>query len=123
MTERSTAQHTFIPDLTSPKDVEGGRAVPQVKVEANVDGARVVRIAFQPGDVFADHKAPKPILVMGQQGRIEFTVWPGSEAEGTPEIVELTPGTAIHVPAHQLHALRSLGDAPAAATLILLTGE
>lgn len=123
MTEHNAAQHTFISDLTAPKDVEGDRAVPQVKVEANVDGARVVRLAFQSGDVFADHKAPKPILVMGQQGRIEFTVWPGAEAEGTPEIVELTPGTAIHVPAHQLHALRSLGDAPAIATLILLAGE
>ncbi|WP_296215329.1 hypothetical protein ACKFRT_09675 [Corynebacterium sp. YSMAA1_1_F7] len=123
MTEHNAAQHTFIPALTAPNDVEGGRAIPQVKVAANVEGARVVRIAFRPGDVFADHKAPKPILVMGQQGRIEFTVWPGPDSEGTPEIIELAPGTAIHVPAQQLHALRALDDAPAIATLILLTGE
>ena len=50
------------------------RAVPQVTKVAELEGATVVRLSFRAGDTMANHKAPRPILVLGQTGSVTFTI-------------------------------------------------
>ncbi|KAB1503197.1 hypothetical protein F7230_06585 [Corynebacterium sp. 320] len=122
---------TYITDLRGEHShSEGeGRAVPTVKKVADLDGARIIRLTFRAGDVMADHQAPAPIVVLGQEGSIEFTVGASStEAPNSSQqdpdsshTVTLSQGSAIHVAAGQVHSLRA--QEPAQATLILFTGS
>ena len=84
---------------------------PELKVLGKFAGANVVRIAFAAGEVFPAHQAARPIIVMGQTGRVRFT------AEG--ETVVLEPGTAVHVEANVPHDLAT--DEDSTVTLFVLT--
>ncbi len=94
------------------------RPTPQIKMAGIVDGARVIRLSFRPGDVMADHRASLPILIFGQTGSITVTV--GADTD-TLDSFTLTPGTALSIEANKVHALRA--DHAATATLVVLTGS
>ncbi|QYH19583.1 XRE family transcriptional regulator [Corynebacterium aquatimens] len=74
--------------------------------------ATVVRLAFAPGDALPEHKAARPIIVMGQTGRVNFT------AEG--ETISLQSGTAVHLEADIPHDL--CADEESTVTLLILSG-
>lgn len=107
---------TFIDKLAdSPDEKTNDRNVPTLKVVSALDGVRVIRLTFRDGEVLADHAAPKPILVMGQKGTLDFEVEDGEETKQ----FTLGPGTAVHVDAKQTHRLAAT-DGPATATLLIL---
>lgn len=83
---------------------------PDVAMVAKTEGANVVRLSFRPGQVMADHRAPRPILVLGQRGEVVVTIG--------DDTLTLRPGSAIHIDAQVTHALRA--DAEAAVTLLVL---
>lgn len=88
------------------------RSVPDVQIQEKLPGATVVRLSFRDGDVMADHHAPAPILVLGQRGKLRFSV--GGED------LTLEPGTSVYVEAEKVHALYAEhGDA--AITLVILS--
>lgn len=119
---KPSADWTYFAELDTAKHSgPAGRAAPEVKLVGQVDGARVIRIAFAAGDTMADHQAPAPILVLGQVGSVEFTVQPenGTETTEAAETVVIKPGSAIHVPARRTHKLHATTDATV--TLVLLT--
>ena len=61
---------TFIDKLADyPDPRTNDRPVPTLKILAQRDGVRIVRLTFRDGDVLADHAAPVPILVLGQKKR------------------------------------------------------
>lgn len=93
------------------------RAVPQVTKVAELEGATVVRLSFRAGDTMANHKAPRPILVLGQTGSVTFTIGDADAGEPVDEIT-LAPGKAVHVDEGKIHALHA--DAPAVVTLLIL---
>lgn len=102
----------IIEGLQAAKSAENQRRDrPQVKVLGRHEGATVVRLSFEAGDVMPDHKAAWPILVVGQAGRVEFS------AEGETQVVE--PGCAVHLGAGIIHELVARENA--AVTLVILT--
>ncbi|MFW0783238.1 cupin domain-containing protein [Gordonia sp. CPCC 206044] len=99
---------TAIVGLDEPTTPSGDR--PQIEVLARTTGANVVRISFRAGQVMAEHRTARPILVVGQRGDVDFTV------EG--ETTRLAPGVAIHVEPDVTHALAASTDA--VVTLLVL---
>lgn len=114
---------TYLTGLDAEKTAgPAGRAVPEVKLQATVERARIVRISFAAGDVMADHQAPAPIVVLGQVGEVELTVRSGEDdgdADGAGTTVTVRPGTAIHIAARLTHSLRAV--VASAVTLMVLT--
>lgn len=92
--------------------------VPEVKLLDVREGVRIIRIAFRAGDVMASHKAPGPIVILGQTGEVDVRIGD----EGDPEVgdVTLRPGSALHIDSRKVHSLFANG--PATVTLLLLTG-
>ncbi|MDO5032067.1 cupin domain-containing protein [Corynebacterium sp.] len=107
---------TYLTQLNAPHSSEAGegRAVPEVRLQEKLAHAGVIRLSFRKGDVMDDHHAPGPILVLGQEGQVDFTI--GAET------LRLEPGTAISVDEGITHSLRSVGG-PAVVTLVLLPGS
>ncbi|MDL9936935.1 cupin domain-containing protein [Gordonia sp. ABSL1-1] len=89
---------------------DGTGTRPNISVLARLTKANVIRLSFRAGQVMADHKAGRPILVIGQRGEIDFAV--------SGEHITVTPGTSIHVEAEVSHALTAVTDA--VVTLVLL---
>ena len=105
---------TFLTQLNAPDHTAAGqgRAVPEVRLQEKLDAAKVIRISFRDGDEIADHHAPGPILVLGQSGKVKFTV------RGTTKVIE--PGSAIQVDAGVTHSLLA-DDGEAVVTLIVMS--
>lgn len=112
-----TDQHLVIEGLTELAGNGEGEG-PDISVLARTEGATVIRLSFRAGQVMKDHKAGKPILVVGQLGEVDFTVYDSSDAGAT---TRLAPGKAIHVDARVTHALSAATDA--VLTLLVLTSE
>ncbi|ETA05925.1 MULTISPECIES: cupin domain-containing protein [Gordonia] len=105
---------TVITGLTENTGKAGDR--PDISVLSRNDGGNVIRLSFLSGQTMPDHRAGRPILVIGQTGEIDFTV-----GETT---TRLEAGVAIHVNANIPHALEARTDA--VVTLVVLenpTGE
>lgn len=66
------------------------------------DGASVIRLAFQAGQVMREHSAPRPILVQVLEGHITFSI--GDEA------LDLPRGAIVHVDARVMHEVTALED-------------
>lgn len=66
------------------------------------DGASMMRLAFQAGQVVREHSAPRPILVQVLEGHITFSI--GDEAFDMPQ------GAIVHVDARVLHEVTALED-------------
>lgn len=107
------------------------RATPSVKKVGQPDGFSVVCIAFRDGDVMADHRTARPVLVMGQTGQVEVTVaggpsggregrGDGGGGRGCDATVTLGPGQALGISAGRVHSLRATG--PATVTLLIPGG-
>jgi quercetin dioxygenase-like cupin family protein len=94
-------------------DAAADGATPSIHTVARTDGASVVRIVFQPGQAMREHSAPRPILLIGQQGTIDL------EIEGTT--TQLIPGRAVHIKTRVRHALTA--SEPAAMTLLILNSS
>lgn len=94
------------------------RAVPEVKLLKVREGVRIIRIAFRAGDVMASHKAPGPIVILGQSGEVDVHI--GEEDVSEPGDVTLRPGSALHIDTGKVHSL--FANEPATVTLLLLTG-
>lgn len=83
---------------------------PDLTVLSRNTGANVVRLSFRAGQSMPDHRTGRPILVIGQDGEIDFTV------DGVTS--RLGPGVAVHVEADVGHALVAHTDATV--TLVVL---
>ncbi|MBD0861625.1 cupin domain-containing protein [Gordonia sp. zg691] len=99
---------TLVEGLAENSGTAGDR--PDITVLARGTGANVVRISFLAGQSMPDHRTGRPIVVMGQQGEIDFTV--GDETS------RITPGVAVHVEPDVGHALVARTDA--VVTLLVL---
>ncbi|MCR5977507.1 cupin domain-containing protein [Gordonia jinghuaiqii] len=99
---------TVIEGLTENTGSAGDR--PDITVLSRNAGANVVRISFRVGQSMPDHRAGRPILVIGQTGEIDFTVGDAT--------TRLEHGVAIHVDAQITHALDARTDA--VVTLLVL---
>ena len=86
---------------------------PDIALLARATGVNVLRLSFRAGPVMADHRAARPILVLGQTGEVDFAV--GGDT------VALRPGAAVHVEAGVTHALTAVTDA--VVTLLVLDHE
>lgn len=86
---------------------------PHLVRRARVDGAAVIQLTFTDGQELTDHRAPKPILLIGQRGTVTVTV--------AGETLELNPGSAIHIAAREPHAVAARAG-EAEMTLVLLGG-
>ncbi|NLG44969.1 cupin domain-containing protein [Gordonia sp. (in: high G+C Gram-positive bacteria)] len=86
---------------------------PKIKVLHRGESETVIRLAFRAGQTMPEHTAAHPIVVLGQRGRIDFTV--GGVTS------DLAPGTAIRVDARVTHDLVARTDATA--TLIVVHGR
>ncbi len=90
---------------------------PAVQRVLQGDGANLILFTFAPGQSLKEHKAAHPITVQCVAGQLDF----GCEGK----IVELTPGTVLHLPAYVVHRI----DCPETAAesnillLTMLTGE
>lgn len=105
---RGTGDSTVITGLAENTGKAGDR--PDISVLARNDGGNVVRLSFLAGQAMPDHRAGRPILVIGQSGEIDFTVG--------HDTTRLEAGVAIHVNADIPHALEARTDA--VATLVVL---
>ena len=47
---------------------------PDIALLARATGVNVLRLSFRAGQVMADHRAARPILVLGQTGEVDFAV-------------------------------------------------
>lgn len=94
------------------------RAVPEVKLLEVREGVRIIRIAFRVGDVMASHKAPGPIVILGQTGEVDVHI--GEEGDPGAGDVTLRPGSALHIDTGKVHSL--FAGEPATVTLLLLSG-
>lgn len=114
-----SAKWSLIDDLAAPhSEASNDRNVPEVKLLDVREGVRIIRIAFRAGDVMASHKAPGPIVLLGQSGEVEVCVGePGDP--GAREVV-LRPGRALHIDTGKVHSLTAAE--PVSITLLLLTG-
>ncbi|MDF0532193.1 cupin domain-containing protein [Tsukamurella sp. 8F] len=83
---------------------------PEASARLRADGVALLQLTFRAGQTLADHSAPKPILLLGQRGRIAVHIGGGT--------VTLQPGSALHITAREPHALTAETDA--VATLLLL---
>ena len=99
-------------------DAHSDRAVPEVKLVEVREGVRIIRISFRPGDVMASHKAPGPIVLMGQTGAVAVQI--GEEGDADYGEVTLAPGAALHIDTGKVHSLNATEQATV--TLLLLTG-
>ena len=99
--------------------VSTDRAVPEVTLLEVREGVRIIRIAFRAGDVMASHKAPGPIVILGQTGEVEVRI--GDENDLGSGGVTLRPGSALHIDTGKVHSL--CAHEPATVTLLLLTGS
>lgn len=100
-------------------DASNDRAVPEVKLLDVREGVRIIRIAFRAGDVMASHKAPGPIVLLGQTGDVAVRIGEDDDAEA--EDVTLRPGSALHIDTAKVHSLSA--TEPATVTLLLLMGS
>ncbi|GAB09633.1 hypothetical protein GOARA_044_00070 [Gordonia araii NBRC 100433] len=107
----TTRSETVIGGLADTALSQPDASGPDIKALAHLNGATVVRLSFRAGQSMPSHTARWPILVLGQAGRVEFTV--------DDTMTVLTPGTAIHVDAEVTHALTATEDS--ALSLIVLT--
>ena len=110
--ESSPEPYTYLTELNAPNEADTGQK-PAIKRINKSDSETVVRMAFRAGQVMAEHMAAHPILVLGQDGAIYFTV------AGTT--VRLEPGTAIRVDARTPHSLRAETDGTV--TLVIVHGK
>jgi quercetin dioxygenase-like cupin family protein len=97
-----------IEGLAAGDDIDGER--PHVISRGKFDGSTIMQLTFRPGQALTDHSTAKPILLLGQRGVVTVTV------DGTD--VSLGPGDALHIAAHQIHAVTAAE--PADVTLVLL---
>ncbi|MFM9379007.1 cupin domain-containing protein [Gordonia sp. VNK21] len=103
---------SYLTGLAEPNTEETGDR-PKVKVIHRGETETVIRLAFRAGQEMPDHQAAHPIVVLGQQGDVDFTV------EGVTN--PLSPGTAIRVDARVKHHLRAQTDGTL--TLIVVHGR
>ncbi|GAB05085.1 quercetin dioxygenase-like cupin family protein [Gordonia amarae] len=108
MTDLNT--YTEITGLSAAERSPADSARPNISVMWRNDDVIVIRLAFRAGQTMPDHRAGKPILVLGQAGRIDFTV--------ADSHIILEPGSAVHVDAKVIHSLHA--DTDAVATLMVL---
>lgn len=98
-------------------DLAGVAAMVDIQTDAIVsrtvlkaEGARLVVVGFDTGQVLSEHTAAVPVLLQVLDGRLTVT------AEGRS--VELAPGGLIHLGARVPHAVQAL--APSRLLLTLL---
>lgn len=108
MNAPATGIRTVIDGLADNTAKPGDR--PDLAVLARVAGGNVIRLSFAAGQSMPDHQAGRPILVIGQQGDIDFTIG--------DETARVTPGVAVHVEPDVAHALVAVTDA--VVTLLVL---
>lgn len=104
------APFTAITGLDTLDQSPGDRARPNISALWRNNDIVVIRIAFRAGQTMPDHRAGKPILVLGQTGRIDLAIG--------DEHIELVPGSAVHIDAKITHSLHA--DTDAVATLMVL---
>ena len=104
------APFTEITGLNDPEQSPADSARPNISVRYRGDDVVVIRLVFRAGQKMPDHRAGKPILVLGQSGRIDFTIG--------DRHIDLEPGSAVHVEAKVTHSLHATTDA--VATLMVL---
>ncbi|WOC12748.1 cupin domain-containing protein [Gordonia sp. MP11Mi] len=103
---------TYLTGLADPNcDGDGER--PAITRINRSDSETVVRLAFRAGQMMAEHLAAHPIVVLGQNGGIDFTV------DG--QTLRLEPGTAIRVDARVPHSLYAVSDGTV--TLVIVHGK
>ncbi len=90
----------------APADVDG----PAIDVLTRATAVTVIRIGFRAGQVMRDHRAARPILIVGQHGDVDLAV--------AGETTRLSPGAAVHLEAGVPHALTAVSDATV--TLLVL---
>lgn len=83
---------------------------PVVKLRQRTDAARVIQITFAAGQSMPGHSAPRPIVLLGQRGRVTL------EIDG--DTVALEPGSAVQIDERVPHSLTAVTDADV--TLILV---
>ncbi|MFZ2239673.1 MAG: cupin domain-containing protein [Gordonia amarae] len=105
-----SAVFTEITGLNAPEQSPEDSARPNISVMWRNDDVIVIRLAFRAGQTMPDHRAGKPIVVLGQAGRIDFTV--------EDRHIVLEPGSAVHVDAKVTHSLHA--DTDAVVTLMVL---
>lgn len=88
--------------------VEGD--TPSIARVAHAAGVTIVRIVFRAGQTMSEHRAARPIVLLGQWGEVDVQI------NGVR--TRLAPGTAIHIDAHITHALTAA--TAAALTLLVL---
>lgn len=110
--DSAPAAYSYLTGLDAPNDDDTG-ARPAVARMHRSDTETLVRLSFRAGQVMAEHRAVHPIVVLGQRGRIDFTV------DG--RTVSLEPGTAIRVAANVPHGLRAVTDGTV--TLLVIHGH
>jgi len=103
---RTSTTVTGLADLTG--DGTGPR--PDKTAMARATGVNILRLSFRAGQSMADHRAGRPILVLGKVGEVQFTVG--------DENVTVRPGSAVHVETGVTHALTAVTDA--VVTLLIL---
>ncbi|GAA3970022.1 cupin domain-containing protein [Gordonia caeni] len=112
MSENPDANWSYLTGLAETNsDGTGDR--PDITVVHRGDSETILRLSFREGQAMREHTAAHPIVVLGQSGRVDFTV------EGVTS--ELRGGTAVRVDTRIPHALTARTDG--AATLILVHGR
>lgn len=112
MSENPDANWSYLTGLAE-TNADGTGDRPKITVLHRGDSETVIRLSFREGQVMREHSAAHPIVVLGQSGRIDFTV------EGVTN--ELREGTAVRVDTRIPHELTARTDG--AATLIVVHGR
>lgn len=86
---------------------------PHAQKIVDATGANLVILEFAQGQVWREHHSVHPVIVQVLKGRVEFTV--------KDEIIDLVPGTPIHLTSHLLHEVRAME--PSTVMVTMLTGE
>jgi quercetin dioxygenase-like cupin family protein len=99
----------LVADLAALVPVRAGRI--EHKTVMNADGARLVVLALDAGEVLKEHRSPHPLLMQVVNGRVRIA------AGG--EDFDLAPGAVLHLGAAVPHAVQAME--PAHLVLTLLT--
>jgi quercetin dioxygenase-like cupin family protein len=89
-----TALQNLLDEVEIPKNGTLSRVV------FNADGLRVVLFAFDTGEQLTDHSATVPAIVQVIKGRLEITLG--------DQVIEIDPGSWIHMDANLTHAVVAL---------------
>ncbi|GAA4789290.1 cupin domain-containing protein [Rothia endophytica] len=97
-----------LPQALKPFDTK-----PQARKLVEADGANLVLLSFKKGQIWREHHSVHPVVVQVLSGAVDF------EVKG--QILQLQPGSPIHLTAYLLHEVRATEDATVMVTM--LTGE